>query len=139
MFGSKRAPALSGFSDQVETLIGKGTTFKGTINSGGTIRVDGKVEGEIVSKSDLVIGETGDVKANISGRNAMVAGIVHGNVSVGDKLELASSAKLFGDIKTGILIIGEGAIFKGACEMKNANEPERAKDNKDNKESNAKM
>lgn len=115
MFGNKRAPV---FSDQVETIIGRDTQLKGTISAVGTVRVDGQVEGEIIAKGDVVVGETGLVKAKLQARNATIAGTVHGNAEVSDKLELAPTAKLYGDIKTGVLIIGEGAIFKGACEMR---------------------
>lgn len=120
MFGSsKRTPA---FSEQVETIVGQATQVKGTISAGGTIRVDGQVEGEIVAKGDIIIGETGTIRAQMKGRSATVAGTVHGNVDVQDKLEIASSGKLYGDIKTGVLIIGEGAIFKGSCEMRQGND-----------------
>ena len=113
MFGSsKRSPV---FGEQVETIIGRDTKVQGSVVAGGTLRVDGQVDGEIVAKGDIVVGETGSVKAQIKGRSATIAGVVHGNVEVTDKLELASSAKLYGDIKTGILIIGEGAVFKGAA------------------------
>jgi len=118
MFGSKNAPSLSGLSDQIETIIGKDIQIKGTINAGGTIRVDGLVEGEISTKGDIIVGETGEIRAQIKARSATIAGSVHGNTDVMDKLELTSSAKLYGDIKTGILIIGEGAVFKGVCEMR---------------------
>jgi cytoskeletal protein CcmA (bactofilin family) len=119
MFGSKRTPA---FSEQVETIVGQATQIKGTISAGSTIRVDGQVEGEIIAKGDIIIGETGIIRAQMKGRSATVAGSVHGNVDVQDKLEIASSGKLYGDIKTGVLIIGEGAIFKGACEMRQGND-----------------
>ncbi len=115
MFGNKRPPV---FTDQVETIVGRDTQFKGTINAGGTVRIDGQVEGEIIAKGDIVIGETGMVKATIQARNATLAGTIHGNCDVTDKLELTPTAKLYGDITTGILIIGEGAVFKGACEMR---------------------
>jgi len=134
MFGnSKRAPV---FSDQVETLIGQETQVKGTVNAGGTLRVDGQVEGEITAKGDVVIGETGNVKAQIRARSATIAGSVYGNVEVTDKLELAPTGKLYGDIKTGVLIIGEGAVFKGACEMRHGEKPgewdNKSKDGKAN-------
>jgi len=119
MFGSKRTPA---FSEQVETIVGQATQIKGTISAGSTIRVDGQVEGEIIAKGDIIIGETGIIRAQMKGRSATVAGSVHGNVDLQDKLEIASSGKLYGDIKTGVLIIGEGAIFKGACEMRQGND-----------------
>lgn len=121
MFGSsnKRAPA---FTDQIETIIGPATQFKGNISAGGTIRIDGQAEGELTAKGDIIVGESGIVRAQVKGRSATIAGTVHGNVDVADKLELTSSAKLYGDIKTGVLIIGEGAIFKGACEMRNGSD-----------------
>lgn len=123
MFGSKRAPILPGFSDQIETIIGKDTQFKGTIKAAGTIRIDGQVDGEISTKGDIVVGETGSIKAQIQARSATIAGSVLGNADITDKLELTSTARLCGDIKTGVLIIGEGAVFKGACEMRYGNEP----------------
>lgn len=122
MFGNKRAPILPGFSEQVETIIGKDTQFKGTIKAAGTIRIDGQVEGEITTKGDIIVGETGAIKAQIQARSATIAGSVLGNADITDKLELTSTAKLNGDIKTGVLIIGEGAVFKGACEMRYGNE-----------------
>lgn len=134
MFGNKRAPVFT--SDQVETIIGQDTQFKGTITAGGTIRIDGQVEGEVVAKGDIVIGETGVVKAQIQARNATIAGSLTGNADVSDKLELTPTAKLYGDIKTGILSIGEGAVFKGACEMRHgsdkAPEAEKTKETKVN-------
>lgn len=120
MFGSnKRTPA---FSEQVETIIGQATKIKGSVTAGGTIRVDGQVEGEIAAKGDIIVGETGAIQAQLKARSATIAGTVHGNVDVIDKLELTASGKLYGDIKTGVLIIGEGAIFKGSCEMRQGGE-----------------
>ena len=125
MFGSKRSAALPGFSDQVETIIGKDTQIKGTIKAGGTVRIDGELEGELSATGDIVVGENGVVKAQLTARSATIAGTVYGNAEVADKLELTSSGKLYGDIKTGTLIIGEGAVFKGACEMRYGNESEK--------------
>ena len=115
MFGRKKSEA---FSEQVETLIGHTTTLKGSLTSSGALRIDGQFEGDIATTADLIIGEAGQVKATISAKNAMVAGIVTGNMDVNDKLELLPSAKVVGDLKVGTLIIGEGAVFKGNCEMR---------------------
>lgn len=115
MFGRKKNEE---FSDQVETLIGHTTTIKGSISSSGVLRIDGQVEGEVSTAADLIIGEAGKVKATISAKNAIVAGSVTGNMEVDDKLELLVSARVVGDLKVGSLIIGEGAIFKGNCEMR---------------------
>lgn len=120
MFGTKRVTVNSG--DHVGTLIGQGTQLKGSITATGALRIDGEVEGEIVTSSEIVIGETGIVKAQVKAKNATVGGTVTGNMEVNERLELLASAKLLGDIKAGTLIIGEGAIFKGACEMRSIEE-----------------
>ncbi len=80
------------------------------------------MEGDIVTSSEIVIGETGNVKAQIKAKNARIGGTVTGNMEISERLELLASAKLIGDIKAGTLIIGEGAIFKGACEMRSVDE-----------------
>ena len=116
MFGGKKVPVS--FGEQVETIIGKDTQIKGSINATGAIRIDGQFEGDLSTTSDTVIGETGSLKAQLKARNVTVAGVVTGNMDVTEKLELLPTAKLFGDIKVGVLIIGEGATFKGACEMR---------------------
>lgn len=120
MFGSKKAANLVGGS-QVATIIGSETSFNGTITSQGTIRVDGRHTGEITTAGDLVVGENGNVEAQIKARNALIAGVVKGNIEVSDKLELLSTAKVYGDIKMNTLTIGEGAVFRGACNMLNEN------------------
>ena len=115
MFGSKHKPIDT---TQIETIIGKDTSFQGTIEVKGTIRVDGKFEGQINSNGDIIIGENGEVKAQIQARNALIAGTLQGNISITEKLELLSTGKLYGDIDAAVLSIGEGAIFRGACTMK---------------------
>lgn len=114
MFGKKRD---TGFSENVATVIGRETEFKGTITAKGSIRIEGQIEGDLVSSSHVVIGETGTVKANIHAQAAIFAGTVTGNVTVVEQLELLPTAKLYGDITVGSLVIGEGALFKGACVM----------------------
>lgn len=121
MFGGKKVTAS--FGEQVETIIGKDTQFKGTIKASGTIRIDGQYEGELSTSGDAVVGETGKLSAQLKARNATIAGTVNGNMDIQDKLELLPTAKIFGDIKVGVLIIGEGATFKGACEMRHEPAP----------------
>lgn len=121
MFGGKKVTAS--FGEQVETIIGKETQFKGTIKTSGTIRIDGQYEGELSTSGDAVVGETGKLTAQLKARNATIAGTVNGNMDIQDKLELLPTAKIFGDIKVGVLIIGEGATFKGACEMRHEAAP----------------
>ncbi len=115
MFGSKKQ--ANSIGDQVGTIIGNDTSLKGNITSQGTIRIDGHHEGELATAGDLVVGEGGRLQAQIKARNALVAGMINGNVDVSEKLELLPTAKVYGDIKVGTLTINEGAVFRGACQM----------------------
>ena len=83
-------------SRKIDTLIGKDSTFTGNIESTGTIRIDGKFEGEIVTKGDLVIGESGAVQGKIKAENIIIAGKVQGEVEAAGKLELVPTGNLQG-------------------------------------------
>ena len=116
MFGKKPAPTVS--VDKVDTIIGKDTSFQGTIKAQGTLRIDGKLEGEIDCQGDVVIGETGSITAGVKAKNLLIAGLIKGNVNISNKLEIASTGKLEGDIQsTSSLIIDDGALFQGNCQM----------------------
>ncbi len=110
-----------GSSDRVNTIIGKGTYFKGTIKTNGIVRVEGEMEGEIITKGDVVIGESGRVKVEIKANNVAIAGSVEGNVDAEGRLDLKDSGALVGDVKAYHLVVDDGALFKGNCEMKNKN------------------
>lgn len=104
--------------DKVETLVGKGTKVNGKIYVVGSLRIEGKVEGEIKAGGDVFIGEEGLVVASVYGRNINIAGEVQGNVDAMEKLEIVPTGKLFGDIRMSKLIIEDGATFKGKSEAR---------------------
>lgn len=109
---------LSGRSnpERVDTIVGKETLLNGTITGKGSVRIDGKVEGDIRYEGDVFVGETAIVKANIAARNLTIAGQVHGNVEIQGRLDLVSSGKLYGDLKAKTLQIADGATFIGKSE-----------------------
>ncbi|SFL83363.1 bactofilin family protein [Pelosinus propionicus] len=115
MFGSNKK--VASFAGEIETIIGKDTMMKGTITGKGALRIDGQFEGDINTTGSIVIGENAKVTAQCKGMNATIAGVVYGNIDISEKLELLPTSQIYGDIKAGILSVGEGAIFKGACEM----------------------
>ena len=115
----KKEPAKT---EKVDTIIGKGTEFKGNIVSKGALRIDGKAEGEINAGDNLVVGEEGKVHANVKGKSITVAGELHGNVDCSETLEILSTGTLIGDVKVGNLFIDDGATFDGNCEMKQKKE-----------------
>lgn len=82
------------------------------------LRISGKFEGELETKGNLSIGENADVKAKvIKGENITIAGEVKGNIVSSERLELSATAKVTGDIKAPILIVNEGAVLKGNCQV----------------------
>jgi cytoskeletal protein CcmA (bactofilin family) len=104
-------------SDNLNAFLGEGTSFKGNLTFEGTVRIDGKLEGEIFTKDTLVVGEGATVKATVHTGVLVVGGTVHGNITAEKKVELHSSAKLYGNLSTPLLSIAEGVIFEGSCTM----------------------
>lgn len=100
--------------------IGKGTTIQGNLETYGNIRVDGRVVGNIVTKSKLVLGQSSFVDGNVLAQNAEVLGEVKGKLEVTDLLTLKPSAQVHGDIVTNKLVVETGAKFNGGCKMGSA-------------------
>lgn len=101
----------------IDTLIGPETSMSGELYAKGIVRIEGFYKGEIVTESDLIIGEKADVKGDIKCVNATVAGKIEGNMEVEKKLEIFKSGNLSGDINVGSLMIEDGAFFSGKCFM----------------------
>jgi cytoskeletal protein CcmA (bactofilin family) len=99
------------------SVIGTGTLVTGNIKSEGTIRIDGKVVGNVATQSDTAIGLTGIVEGSIEARNITVAGKVLGTLNAAQKLVLESKSVLKGDLRTARLVIDEGAVFDGKSAM----------------------
>lgn len=102
--------AMTGF-------IGKGMKVEGTMNFEGTARIDGNLKGDIFSTGTLFVGEGALIEGTIKVGNIIVSGEVQGTIKTSGKTELKEPGKVFGDINTPTLIIGEGVIFEGNCIM----------------------
>jgi cytoskeletal protein CcmA (bactofilin family) len=99
------------------TVMGEKTRYVGKIDTDEPLLIQGPVEGEIKSSSEVEVGETGVVKATISGRSIVISGRVIGDCTASDKLEIRSSGKLSGSIHAARIVIAEGAEFKGTSQM----------------------
>jgi len=102
---------------EISAFLGKGTEFKGVLSFEGTIRVDGKVEGEIVSKDTLIAGDGALLQCDISIGTLICSGRGVGNVNAIQKVHILAPARIEGTIRTPKLIIEEGVLFDGTCEM----------------------
>ena len=103
--------------EQEITQIGHSVTIKGDISGNSDVRVAGNVIGGISIEGELIVERQGVVEADIKTTTAVVAGSVKGNIDCSDKLILESTSQFEGNIKTKRLIIQEGAIFQGNCQM----------------------
>ena len=116
---------MNGDSEDI-TIISHGVKLEGKISSGGSIRVDGIIQGDINSQSNVTVGEQGDVVGQISGQSVTIGGKVVGTINAKDKLTLESKANLKGDIFTKILVVEAGAYFDGKSNMGDSKEQSKS-------------
>ncbi len=102
---------------EFSTVIGADAKFKGELAFEGGVRVDGTFEGSIKTPGKVLISQKGTMKAEIEAGSITVEGNVQGNLNAQDRVELNASCKLNGDIKASKLIVKEGAVFVGRCEV----------------------
>jgi cytoskeletal protein CcmA (bactofilin family) len=102
---------------EITAFLGKGTEFKGVVSFEGTIRVDGKVEGEVVSKDTLIAGDSAYLHGEITVGTIICSGKIVGNVNASQKVHILAPGVVQGNIKTPKLIIEEGVTFDGKSEM----------------------
>lgn len=99
------------------TFLSKGVDFRGILNFDGTIRIDGRVEGEITTSGTLIIGEQAVIKGVISAGVLITSGKVNATVTATAKIQIQKPGILIGDIRTPGISIEDGAHFHGMCDM----------------------
>ncbi|MCF0220786.1 MAG: polymer-forming cytoskeletal protein [Fibrobacter sp.] len=103
--------------EQEITQIGHSVTIKGDISGKSDVRVAGNINGSVAIEGELIIERQGYVEGEIKTNTAVIAGSVKGNIDCSEKLVLESNSQFVGNIKTKLLIIQEGAVFQGNCQM----------------------
>ncbi|MCU0420724.1 MAG: polymer-forming cytoskeletal protein [Cyclobacteriaceae bacterium] len=98
-------------------VIGKGTVLEGNIETYGNIRIEGKIIGNIKSKSKIALGNSSHIEGNIIAQNADIEGQVRGRLEISELLVLKATAVIHGDILAGKLVVEPGAVFNGTCKM----------------------
>lgn len=117
MFGKDKEKDSGTKGAEVIGIIGKGMTLEGKLTFSETVRIDGSFKGEIDATGSMVVGDGGYVEGNIKVGSAIVTGEMKGVLEASVRVELRAPAKMFGDIKTPNLIIGDGVVFEGSCVM----------------------
>ncbi len=103
--------------DKVKTVIGEDVEVVGSIKCSNNIQVEGKINGDLNCAGAASIGEKASIKGNISVESVVVLGQIHGNITSKDKIELKSSAKVNGDVRSKRLIVEDGVSFVGKSEV----------------------
>ena len=98
-------------------IIRKGTQISGDVTCTGDIRIDGVLNGTLISEGKVVVGESGVVDGEVTCKNADVSGKINAKIVVKELLQLKTTAKILGDINTNKLSIEPGANFTGTCNM----------------------
>lgn len=112
------APARrEGIVGEISTLLGRGTSFEGKLTFEGTVRVDGKLKGEVFSDDVLIIGEGAIVEAEIDIGEIIIQGTVIGNIRARRSIEVLAPGRVKGDLHTPSLQIEKGVIFEGRSFM----------------------
>jgi len=102
---------------RVSGFIDKDTEITGDIKFKDSFRIDGIFKGKILSGGSLIIGETGELEADVEADSISINGRVKGSLNAKDRIEIFSQGRVTGKIVAPKLIIEEGAFFQGSCQM----------------------
>jgi cytoskeletal protein CcmA (bactofilin family) len=104
-------------ADDNITLLAKGVVLKGEIHVEGTVRIDGRLDGDIQTKGQVIIGEDGLVQGTITAGTVISSGRIKAKVMADERVQLMRTATLIGEVLTPVLIIEEGAKLQGVMDM----------------------
>ena len=102
---------------EIKAYMGEDTVFNGSLTFDGTVRIDGKFEGEVTTEDTLIVGQTGHLMAEISAGTVICMGRVEGTVMASKKVEIHSTSKVVGNVKSPALYIELGGVLDGTCDM----------------------
>ncbi|MFH1367042.1 MAG: polymer-forming cytoskeletal protein [Patescibacteria group bacterium] len=102
---------------EAETVIGPSVKVEGNFSSDGDVVIEGQLTGTLKTSKNVRIGQGARIKADVEAASIFQAGEIRGNVKVSEKLQLKSTAKIFGNVETNILSVEEGGMLNGKCQM----------------------
>lgn len=109
-------------------VLNANTKIEGTIQTADDFRLEGSLKGDFISTAKIVIGQTGKITGNIKAGNADIAGTIEGKLEINGILNLKSTGKIIGEVKTKKLVIEEGGIFDVKCDMSNGHNANQKQD-----------
>ena len=108
--------------NQITAFLGRDTEFEGNLSFKGMVRIDGRFKGEINTEGTLVVGETAVIDSDIHASNVIISGEIRGHIVAGEKIEILSPGKVFGNIEAPSVTINSGVIFEGNCQTQRRDE-----------------
>ncbi|MFB3887220.1 MAG: polymer-forming cytoskeletal protein [Thermodesulfobacteriota bacterium] len=103
--------------EERDAFLGKSSRFEGKLSFEGIFQLDGKVEGEIFNSGTLIMGESATIKGKLGVETLILNGVVEGEVNAKERVEIHSKGRLYGTVSTPVLVVQDGAIFEGNCNM----------------------
>ena len=104
-------------SGELNGFLDRGSSFHGELEFEDTMRIDGRFNGKIMSKNELIVGESAHIEGDVHVGRIAISGTIVGKIVAAQRVEIHRNGKVYSDIETPALIIEEGAIFQGNCVM----------------------
>ena len=118
----QRGEIMKKRKNQITAFLGQDTEFEGNLSFKGMVRIDGRFKGEINTEGTLIVGETAVIDSDIHASNVIISGEVRGHIVAGERIEILSPGKVFGDIEAPSVTINTGVIFEGNCQTQKRDE-----------------
>lgn len=106
--GEKSQPGNEGYS-----VLDAQIVIRGDIETDGTLRVDGRLEGNVLRAAAIVVGTSGVIVGNVHAAEMVICGTIHGNIDVDHRVELESTANVIGDLAADAILVHEGGTVRG--------------------------
>lgn len=106
-----------GTAEAALSIIAAGMHITGDVATNGTIKIDGRIEGSVLSARQVMLGRHGAIHGNLHAGEVVIGGLVDGAIVANERLELQASAVVNGDIDTKSIVVLEGARINGAVRM----------------------
>ena len=118
----QRGEIMKKRKNQITAFLGRDTEFEGNLSFKGMVRIDGRFRGEINTEGTLIVGETAVIDSDIHASNVIISGEIRGHIVAGEKIEILSPGKVFGDLEAPSVTINTGVIFEGNCQTQKQDE-----------------
>ncbi len=101
----------------IKAYMGEDTVFNGSLTFDGAVRIDGKFEGQVKTNDTLIVGETGDLNADVTAGVLISKGRINGTIIATERVEIHSTSKIVGNIRAPSFVVEIGAVFDGHVDM----------------------